>query len=82
MMKFYDQRPKGLGPSSQLKLFFSDKRLRFLVMPRFGVDLQSVIDNSGNVLSTATTANIAKQVVSGLVLNFRKLQCLGSWQHH
>jgi hypothetical protein len=37
--------------------------LRFLVMPRYGADLQTVLDASGNVLSKLTASSIAIQVV-------------------
>ena len=43
---------------------FRGKKLRFLVMPRFGTDLQSVLDASGNVLSKSAASAIAIQVVS------------------
>ena len=36
------------------------------MLPRFGADLQSVIDESGNVVSASTVANIARQVVSAV----------------
>jgi len=42
------------------------KRLRFIVMPRYGVDLQTVIDNSKSSLSLESTSSIATQVIDSL----------------
>jgi hypothetical protein len=45
-------------------LFCRGKKLRFLVMPRFGADLQSVLDSTGNILSASAASSIALQAVS------------------
>jgi hypothetical protein len=40
------------------------KKFRFLVIPRYGTDLQTLLDQSESTLSVATACSIAKQVVS------------------
>jgi vaccinia related kinase len=44
---------------------FNKKKLRFLVLPRYGMDLQSILDTSGGkTFSTQTACTMAIQVVS------------------
>ena len=40
------------------------KKFRFLVMPRYGTDLQTLLDDSGSTLSVDTACSIGTQVVS------------------
>ena len=40
------------------------KKFRFLVIPRYGTDLQTLLDQSGSTLSVDTACSIARQVVS------------------
>eukprot|EP00095_Tigriopus_kingsejongensis_P004615 maker-scaffold559_size137194-snap-gene-0.24 protein:Tk04615 transcript:maker-scaffold559_size137194-snap-gene-0.24-mRNA-1 annotation:"serine threonine-protein kinase vrk1-like" len=48
-------------------LVFNGKRLRFLVLPRFGMDLQSIIDSSsGFSFATKTACSMASQVLDAL----------------
>lgn len=39
------------------------KKFRFLVIPRYGTDLQTLLDQSGSTLSIATACSIASQVI-------------------
>lgn len=39
------------------------KNFRFLVMPRYGTDLQTLLDDSGSTLSVDTACSIGKQVI-------------------
>jgi len=39
------------------------KKFRFLVIPRYGTDLQTLLDQSGSTLSVDTACSIAKQVI-------------------
>ena len=51
---------KGSG-----SFLFRNKRLRFIVMPKYGADLQTILDDSKtHILSAKTAANIALQMVS------------------
>lgn len=38
------------------------------MLPRFGESLQAILDSSKNVLSVASAANIAKQIVIEVVI--------------
>jgi len=42
------------------------KKLRFIVMPRYGTDLQTVLDNQNSALSLENTASVATQVLDSL----------------
>jgi len=42
------------------------KKLRFIVMPRYGTDLQTVLDHQKSALSLENTASIATQVLDSL----------------
>jgi len=42
------------------------KKLRFIVMPRYGTDLQTVLDNQKSALSLENTASVATQVLDSL----------------
>ena len=51
---------KGSG-----SFLFRNKRLRFIVMPKYGADLQTILDDSkSHILSAKTASNIALQMVS------------------
>jgi len=39
------------------------KKFRFLVMPRYGTDLQTLLDQSGSTLSISTACSIASQII-------------------
>lgn len=43
--------------------YLNGKRLRFMVLPRFGMDLQSVIDSGNATFSQKTASTMALQVV-------------------
>ena len=43
---------------------FRDKRLRFIVLPRYGTDLQTMLDQSKSTLSVESTSSIAIQVIT------------------
>jgi len=43
--------------------FFRDKKFRFLVIPRYGTDLQTLLDDSKLTLSRETACDVASQVV-------------------
>jgi hypothetical protein len=45
-------------------LTFNEKKFRFLVLPRYGSDLQSIIDSSRAAFSPKTACDMAVQVVS------------------
>merc|ERR1712018_554834 len=50
---------KGCG-----SFLFRNKRLRFIVMPKYGADLQTILDDSKtHILSAKTAANIALQML-------------------
>jgi len=42
------------------------KKLRFLVMPRYGTDLQTVLDDSKSSLSLESASSIATQIINSL----------------
>jgi len=45
---------------------YRNKKLRFIVMPRYGTDLQTVIDKQKTALSLENTSSIAIQVIDSL----------------
>ena len=54
------------SPEASGSYFLNGKRFRFLVMPRYGMDLQSIIDSgSGKTFSLKTSCSMALQVVGG-----------------
>ena len=42
------------------------KKLRFIVMPRYGTDLQTKIDESKSCLSLESTSHLATQIIDSL----------------
>lgn len=53
------------SPEASGSYWINGKRFRFLVLPRYGMDLQSVIDSgSGKTFSAKTSCSMAIQVVS------------------
>ncbi len=58
-------RHLGIAPFQGSGSFeYRNKRLRFLVLPRYGTDLQTVLDESRSSLSLETASSIALQIVS------------------
>jgi len=45
---------------------FRKKKLRFIVMPRYGTDLQTVVDQQKSALSLESTSSLATQVLDSL----------------
>jgi vaccinia related kinase len=56
---------------------FRNKRLRFIVLPRYGTDLQTILDKSKSHLSVETASSIATQVVNTKSQSFSDVRVRG-----